>query len=70
MRPFLLVIIALIMFTTSCARPAVMTPKTQVTVVKTAPKNHWIVVVLGQRYYTWNGKYYKMTQQGYVLVRI
>ncbi|WP_420379324.1 DUF6515 family protein [Gilvibacter sp.] len=70
MRPFLLAIIALLMFTISCARPVVVNAKPQVTVVKTAPKNHRIVVVRGQRYYTWNGKHYKKTRQGYVLVRI
>ena len=70
MRPFLLAIVTLLMFTISCARSVVVTPSTQVTVVKTAPKNHQIVVVRGQRYYTWNGKHYKKTRQGYVLVRI
>lgn len=39
-------------------------------VVKHAPRNHKIVVVKGQRYYTWGGKRYKKTRRGYVVVNI
>lgn len=40
------------------------------TVVKVAPKNHKIVVVKGKRYYYWNGRHYKKTSRGYVVVRV
>ena len=70
MRPFFIALIALCFVTTSCARRVVVSPKKQVTVVKNAPRNHQVVVVRGQRYYTWNGNHYKKTRQGYVLVRI
>ncbi|MBT8260411.1 MAG: hypothetical protein HKO92_07225 [Flavobacteriaceae bacterium] len=54
---------------TSCAtRVAVTAPHT--TVVKVAPKHHKIVVVKGKRYYFWNGKHYKKTRRGYVVVKV
>ncbi len=49
------------------SRPAA---NSRVVVVKKAPRNHKVVVVKGQRYYTWNGKYYKKTRKGYVITRI
>lgn len=53
----------------SCARRVVVkTPRT--TVVRVAPKNHKIVVVKGKRYYYWNGRHYKKTRKGYVIVKV
>ncbi|MFD1615897.1 DUF6515 family protein [Gelatiniphilus marinus] len=54
---------------TSCAT-YVKTAPTKVTVIKTAPKHYKIVRVKGKRYYFWNGKHYRKTTRGYVLVRV
>ena len=67
----LLIIIGFIfaMTFTSCAtRVAVQSPN--VKVVKIAPKYHKIVVVKGKRYYFWNGRHYKKTRKGYVIVKV
>ena len=53
----------------SCATRVVTRPAA-VTVVKTAPKHHKIVVVKGKRYYFWNGKHYRKTKAGYVVVKL
>jgi len=55
--------------TTSCATRVVTKPA-KVTVVKTAPKHYKIVKVKGKRYYFWEGKHYRKTRKGYVVVRI
>jgi hypothetical protein len=39
-------------------------------VVKVAPKNHKTVIIKGKRYYFWNGRHYKKTRKGYVVVRV
>ncbi|WP_412987543.1 DUF6515 family protein [Pontimicrobium sp. IMCC45349] len=56
----------------SCAKRVVVrtAPATSTTIVKVAPKNHKIVVVKGKRYYYWNGRHYKKTRRGYVVVKI
>ena len=43
---------------------------TRTVVVKQVPRNHKVIVVKGQRYYTWGGKRYKKTKRGYVVVNI
>jgi hypothetical protein len=54
---------------TSCSTYVVAkTPQT--TVIRTAPKHHKIVVLKGKRYYFWNGKHYKKTRRGFVVVRV
>ena len=60
---------ALLLVGNSCVvhtRPA----RTHTVVVKKAPRNHKVVVIKGHRYYTWNGKYYKKTRNGYVIVKV
>lgn len=71
MRPFFIMCLLLLLGTTSC-RTYVKTqaPQSKVVVVKTAPRNHKIVVIKGQRYYYWGGKHYKRTRNGYVVVRV
>ncbi len=64
----LLLAIGLLSFN-SCARRVVVAPST-VTVVKTPPKHYKIVRLKGKRYYFWNGKHYKKTRRGYVVVRV
>ena len=67
----LLIIIGFIftMTFTSCAtRGAVQSPT--VKVIRVAPKYHKIVVVKGKRYYFWNGRHYKKTKKGYVIVKV
>ncbi|APY12789.1 hypothetical protein BWZ22_07175 [Seonamhaeicola sp. S2-3] len=54
----------------SCATRVTTTPVSKVTVVKTLPKHYKIVRVKGKRYYFWNGKHYKKTRKGYVVVRV
>ena len=70
MRHFLFILgLIFTLSLTSCAtRVAVRTPHK--TVVKVAPKHHKIVIVKGKRYYFWNGKHYKKTKRGFVLVRV
>lgn len=67
----LLIIIGFIfaMTFTSCAtRVEIKSPN--IKVVKVAPKHHKIVVVKGKRYYFWNGRHYKKTKKGYIVVRV
>ena len=68
MRALLIVIRFMFVITfTSCAtRVAVQSPK--VNIVRVAPKHHKIVVVKGERYYFWNGRHYKKTRKGYIVV--
>ena len=54
---------------TSCVVRTKAAPA-NVTVVRTLPKNYKIVRVKGQRYYFWNGRHYKKTRNGYVVVRV
>lgn len=54
----------------SCARRVVVKQPANTTVVKTLPLNYKVVRVNGKRYYTWNGKRYRKTRNGYVVVRI
>lgn len=70
MRHFLFLLAFIFTLTlTSCAtRVAVRTPHTSI--VKVAPKHYKIVIVKGKRYYIWNGKHYKKTRRGFVLVRV
>ena len=67
-----LIIIVGFIFTitlSSCATRVAVRP-THVKVIKVAPKNHKIVVVKGKRYYYWNGRHYKKTGKGYVIVKV
>ncbi|WP_372793540.1 DUF6515 family protein [Lutibacter sp.] len=70
MRLFFIVIITLLfpLSNTSYVTTVITTPA-KVVVVKKLPKNHKIVFVKGQRYYTWNGKHNIKTNNGYVVVR-
>ena len=54
----------------SCARRVVVAQPTTVTVVKKLPRQHKVVRVKGKRYYFFNGKHYKKTRNGYVIVRL
>ena len=55
---------------TSCAtRPRTKTP-TKVIVVQKRPANYKVVRVKGKRYYFWNGKHYKKTRRGYVIMKV
>jgi hypothetical protein len=69
-----LLILGLGTFLLSSCATRVVTPapvaSTKVVVVKKAPRNHKVVVVKGKRYYTWNGKHYRKTRNGYVLVKL
>lgn len=54
----------------SCAVRVVERNQPNTVVIKKAPRNHRIVVIKKQRYYTWGGKYYRKTRRGYVRVRV
>jgi YHS domain-containing protein len=71
MRTYILIFgIVMLFSSTSCASRVVVRPAHKTTIVKVAPKHHKIVVVKGKRYYFWNGKHYRKTKKGYVLVRV
>ena len=55
-------------FTSCVTRIVVQSPK--VKAVRVAPKYYKIVVVKGKRYYFWNGRHYKKTRKGYIVVRV
>ena len=68
MRTLLLLLsVFFVMNLSSCV---VHTRPAAVVAVKTAPKHHKVVVVKGKRYYFWNGRHYKKTRKGYVVVRV
>ena len=54
----------------SCASRVVVQQPTSVTVVKKLPRNYKVVRVKGKRYYFFNGKHYRKTRKGYVIVRV
>lgn len=54
---------------TSCATHVSVRPA-HINVIKVAPKHHKIVVVKGKRYYYWNGRHYKKTGKGYIVVKV
>jgi len=68
----LFILLGLIFFLSlsSCAQRVVVRQPANVTVVKKLPRNYKVVRVNGKRYYTWNGKRYRKTRNGYVIVNI
>jgi uncharacterized protein with PIN domain len=53
----------------SCVTHVRATP-TKIVFIKTPPKHHKVVQIKGKRYYFWNGKHYKRTREGYVVIRV
>ena len=47
-----------------------VTSKPNLVIVKKAPRNHQVVVIKKRKYYKWDGKYYRKTRRGYVVVRL
>lgn len=70
MKTFVFVLSLIFILSISSCATRVVTRSASVTVIKTPPKHYKIVRVKGQRYYFWNGKHYKKTRGGYVVVRI
>jgi len=70
MRTLLIIIgfVFAITFTSCATRIAVQSPN--VKLVKVAQKHHKIVVIKGKRYYFLNGRHYRKTKKGFVIVRI
>ncbi|WP_111683148.1 DUF6515 family protein [Winogradskyella tangerina] len=56
--------------TSSCAKRVVVAQPATVTVVKKLPRQYKVVRVNGKRYYFFNGRHYKKTRNGYVVVRV
>ena len=54
----------------SCARRVVVAQPTTVAVVKKLPRQYKVVRVKGKRYYFFNGKHYKKTRNGYLVVKL
>ncbi|WP_422106708.1 DUF6515 family protein [Winogradskyella sp.] len=54
----------------SCAKRVVVTQPASVTVIKKLPRQYKIVRVNGKRYYFFNGRHYRKTRNGYVVVRV
>ncbi|NOR29186.1 MAG: hypothetical protein GQ540_11725 [Lutibacter sp.] len=70
MRLFYFFLVVLFSFSaTSCVTTVRATPA-KVVVVKKLPKTHKVVSIKGHRYYKWNGKHYRKTNRGYVIVRL
>lgn len=67
---FLLLGFVLLLNLNSCARRVVVRQPANVTVVKTLPRNYKVIRINGKRYYTWNGKRYRKTRNGYVVVTL
>ena len=70
MRTLVLIFSIICVLSLSSCTTRVVAKPTTVTVVKTPPKHYKIVKVKGKRYYFWNGKHYKKTRRGYVVVRV
>jgi hypothetical protein len=54
----------------SCARRVVLKDSNSITVVHKLPKRYDVVRVKGKRLYFFNGRHYKKTKRGYVVVRV
>lgn len=54
----------------SCARRVVVTQPASITIVKKLPRQYKVVRVKGKRYYFFNGKHYRKTRNGYVVVKV
>tara|TARA_R110001583_G_scaffold103863_3_gene251121 strand:- start:9871 stop:10086 length:216 start_codon:yes stop_codon:yes gene_type:complete len=54
---------------TSCAT-TVREKTAKVVVIHKLPKAHKVVYIKGHSYYKWNGKHYRKTRKGYVVVRV
>jgi hypothetical protein len=54
----------------SCARRVVVTQPASITIVKKLPKQYKVVRVKRKRYYFFNGKHYRKTRNGYVVVKV
>jgi hypothetical protein len=72
MKYLITICLAIIFFMNGCARRTVVVTNSPytTTVVKSLPTNHRIVHVKGVKYYYFNGRHYKRTPRGYVLVRV
>lgn len=70
MRPLLLLLsLFLALNLTSCGVRTKSTPS-NITVITKRPANYKIVRVNGKRYYFWNGRHYRKTRKGYVVVKV
>lgn len=61
-------LIIVLIFSSCATRTVVQTPN--YTTVKVAPKHHKVVIIKGKRYYFWNGRHYKKTRRGFVVVKV
>jgi hypothetical protein len=54
----------------SCAKRVVVAQPTSVVIVKKLPRQYKVVRIKGKRYYYFNGKHYRKTRRGYIVVRV
>ena len=71
MRYFTYALILMIALSfSSCAQRVIVRQPAGVTVVQKLPGQYKVVRVNGKRYYYFNGRHYKKTRRGYVVVRL
>lgn len=70
MRLFYIVLFFIISISFSSCVTAVRATPSNAVVIHKLPKTHKVVLIKGNRYYKWNGKHYRKTTKGYVLVRV
>ncbi len=70
MRTVLYLILVIFVLNLSSCATRVVTKPNNIVVVKTPTRHYKIVTVKGKRYYFWNGRHYKKTRRGYVVVRV
>ncbi|WP_408670366.1 DUF6515 family protein [Lutibacter sp.] len=69
MRLFYFTLLFLFSISFSSCVTTVRTTPSKIVVIKKLPKTHKVVYIKGHRYYKWNGKHYRKTKKGYVIVR-
>lgn len=67
---YLLVVLFIFSLSFSSCATTVHTQPPKVLVIKKLPKHHRVVYINGHRYYKWNGKHYRKTKRGYVVVKV
>lgn len=70
MNRIIFIALVSIVLLSSCRSRVVVTEPQSVTVVKKLPRSYKVVKVKGHRYYYFNGRHYKKTRKGYVVVRV
>jgi len=70
MRTIIIILSVFFAFNLSSCATRVKARPAKTVYIKKTPRHYKIVKVKGNRYYFWNGKHYKKTRRGYVVVRV